>query len=69
MGPVVVNQQIAAMAAAQRNAQTLSRASGLSAAQRRHYTAAAVDEGKRLAVLNRELGVERTWRGQPAAPT
>ena len=63
-GPVVVNQQIAAMAAAQRNAQTLSRASGLTAVQRRHYTAAAVDEGKRLAVLNRELGLERTWRGQ-----
>ena len=63
-GPVVVNQQIAAMAAAQRSAQVLASASGLNAKQHAHYRAVATGDAKRLAVLNRELAVERTWRGQ-----
>jgi hypothetical protein len=63
-GPVVVNEQIAEMAAAIGRAKTLSKASGLSAGQHRFWANAAADETKRLGVLNKELGIERSWRGQ-----
>jgi len=63
-GPVVVNQQIAAMTAAQHAAQVLSGAGGLTARQHAHYKALAAGDARRLAVLNRELAVERAWRGQ-----
>ncbi len=62
-GPVVINQQIAAMAAALANAQTLSKAS-LPSSLHKHYVAIAADEKKRLATLNTELTTERAWRGQ-----
>lgn len=66
-GPVVVNQQIDAMAAAQHRAALLSRAPGLTAGQHRFWGSAAADEGRRLGVLRRELTVERSWRGQLGA--
>jgi hypothetical protein len=63
-GPISVNQQIAAMTAAQHAAQVLSGASGLTGKQHAHYKAVAVGDARRLAVLHRELGIERQWRGQ-----
>jgi hypothetical protein len=66
-GPIVLNQQIPNMQAALGRATTLSHASGLSAGKHRFWAAAAADERKRLAVLKRELSVERTWRGQLGA--
>lgn len=63
-GPVVVNQQIAAMQAAQHKASVLSHATGLNATQHRHYAAVAADEAKRLNVLKHELTTERSWRSQ-----
>jgi hypothetical protein len=66
-GPVVLNEQIAEMAAAAARAKTLSRAPGLTAKQHAHYTAVAADETRRLAVLKKELSVERAWRGQLGA--
>lgn len=66
-GPVVVNQQIDAMKAAEGKASTLSHATGLTAAQHRHYAAVAADEAKRLVVLNRELTVERSYRSMLGA--
>jgi cell wall-associated NlpC family hydrolase/predicted nucleic acid-binding Zn-ribbon protein len=61
-GPVVLNQQIEAMAAAQHKASVLSHATGLNAGQHRHYSSVAADEAKRLKVLKHELSVERSWR-------
>ena len=63
-GPVVLNQQIPNMQAAVGRATTLSHASGLSSGQHRFWANAAADEKRRLAVLNKELTTERTWRGQ-----
>ncbi len=63
-GPVVLNQQIAAMAAAAGRARTLAGAPGLSAGQHRFWAGAAASEGKRLAVLHKELTTERAWRYQ-----
>jgi hypothetical protein len=63
-GPVVVNQQVDAMKAAQQRALTLSRAPGLSSGKHRFWASAAADEGKRLAVLRREVTVERSYRNQ-----
>ncbi len=55
------------MQAAIGRATTLSKAGGLSAGQHRFWANAAADEKKRLAVLKKELTVERTWRGQLGA--
>lgn len=63
-GPVVVNEQIAEMKAAIGRAQALAHAPGLSSGQHRFWANAATDETHRLAVLNKELGIERSWRGQ-----
>src|SRR6266568_3034154 len=63
-GPAVLNQQIAAMTAALGRARALAGARGLTGGQHRFWAAAAADEAKRLAVLHRELTVERAWRGQ-----
>jgi SLT domain-containing protein len=63
-GPVVVNQQIAAMTAAVQRAKALSGARGLSAGQHRFWAASAADETRRLGVLNKELTTERAWRSQ-----
>jgi hypothetical protein len=66
-GPVVVNQQIADMQAAIGRANALAKAPGLSAGKHRFWANAALDEKRRLGVLNRELGIERNWRGQLGA--
>ena len=66
-GPIVFNQQIAAMTAAISRAVTLSKAGGLSAAQHKHWAYVAGDEKKRLGTLNRELTTERAWRAQLTA--
>jgi len=66
-GPIVVNEQIARMQAAIGRATTLSHAPGLSAGKHRFWANAALDEQKRLAVLKRELTIERGWRGQLGA--
>ena len=63
-GPVVVNEQIAEMGAAISKAKTLSKAPGLTAAQHKSYAALASTDTRKLAVLNKELATERTWRGQ-----
>jgi hypothetical protein len=63
-GYIPVNQQIAAMQAAMHRNTILAHATGLTSRQHKHYAALAADERKRLVTLNRELGVERTWRGQ-----
>jgi hypothetical protein len=63
-GPVVVNQQIAAMTAAVGRAKALAGAKGLSAGQHRFWAASAADETRRLGVLNKELTTERAWRSQ-----
>ena len=52
------------MRAAIGRAQVLSKARGLSASQHRFWAGAAAGEGRQLAGLNREAGVERAWRGQ-----
>ena len=63
-GPVVLNEQIARMAAAVHRAQALAGASGLSPGQHRFWAGAAAGEKKRLAVLHKELTTERAWRYQ-----
>jgi hypothetical protein len=63
-GPVVVNQQIAAMQAAVSRAKALAGAKGLSSGQHKFWAATAADETRRLGVLGSELTVERAWRGQ-----
>jgi hypothetical protein len=63
-GPVVVNEQIARMAAAIGRARTLAGARGLSGGQHRFWAATAADETRRLGVLKSELATERAWRGQ-----
>jgi hypothetical protein len=63
-GPVVLSEQIARMSAAAGRATTLSKAGGLSAGQHRFWAKAATDEKRRLAVLKKELKVERSWRYQ-----
>ncbi len=65
-GPIVVNEQIAEMAAALAKNTTLSKAS-LPAALHKKYVAIAADEKARLATLNRELTTERGWRTQLGA--
>lgn len=66
-GPIVLNEQIAEMAAAIGRAKTLSKAPGLSAGKHRFWANAAADEVKRLGVLKKELTIERGWRGQLGA--
>ena len=61
-GPIVVNQQIAAMEALLHKNQVLSKAAGLTGQQHSHYAALAADEKKRLNTLKTELVVERAWR-------
>lgn len=61
-GPIVVNQQIAAMQALQHKNEVLSKATGLTGKQHSHYAALAADEKKRLNTLKTELVVERAWR-------
>jgi hypothetical protein len=61
-GPIPVNPQIDAMTAAQHRAAVLAGSPGLTAAQHRHYTAAAADEKKRVAALTSERATERSWR-------
>lgn len=61
-GPVVVNQQIAAMQALEHKNEVLSKATGLTGKQHSHYAALAADEKKRLNTLKTELVVERAWR-------
>ena len=63
-GPVVLNEQIARMAAAVHRAQALAGAGGLSPGQHRFWASAAAGEKKHLAVLNKELTTERAWRYQ-----
>jgi hypothetical protein len=48
-------------------ADVLSHAGGLSAGKHRFWAAAAADEKRWLAVLKKELTVERGWRGQLGA--
>ena len=63
-GPVVVNEQIELKRAAIGRETTLSHATGLSAGQHKFWASAAATDTKKLAVLNKELTTERTWRGQ-----
>jgi SLT domain-containing protein len=63
-GPVVVNQQIAAMTAAAARAKALAGAKGLSSGQHKFWAGTAADETRRLGVLNKELTTERAWRSQ-----
>jgi hypothetical protein len=63
-GPVVVNEQIARMAAAAGRARALAGASGLSPGQHRFWASAAADETRRLGVLHKEAATERAWRYQ-----
>lgn len=63
-GPIVLNEQIPEMQKAISRATVLSKAGGLSAAKHRFWANAAADEKKRLAVLKKELTIERGWRGQ-----
>ena len=55
-GPVVVNEQIARMAAAMHRAQALAGAGGLSSGQHRFWANTAADEKKRLGVLRQGAG-------------
>ena len=64
VGPVVLNQQIAAMSAAVSRARTLSKAGGLSAGQHRFWANAAASESRLLATYGKELVTERAWRNQ-----
>jgi hypothetical protein len=66
-GPVVVNEQIARMAAAQHRAAVLAKAAGLTPGQHRFWAATAADEARRLGTLHKELVTERAWRGQLGA--
>jgi hypothetical protein len=66
-GPVVVNEQIAAMAAAQHRASVLAGAAGLTPGQHRFWAATAADETRRLGTLHKELVTERAWRSMLGA--
>lgn len=61
-GPTPVNPQIDNMTAAQKRSATLAAAPGLTAAQRKAWTATAADQKKRITALTAELGIMRSWR-------